>query len=82
MFTTKRPHRTIACALAVASAVATLSPGTPAAEAAPNTRAPMAATAASPSGEEMPVGDLPGWHQVFTDDFTTNVAARAASRPR
>ncbi len=32
-----------------------------------------AATSASPSGEDMPVGDLPGWHQIFTDDFTTNV---------
>ena len=26
------------------------------------------------SGEAMPVGDLPGWHQIFSDDFTTNVA--------
>ena len=25
------------------------------------------------SGEAMPVGDLPGWHQEFTDDFTTAV---------
>jgi hypothetical protein len=24
----------------------------------------------SPSGAPMPVGDLPGWRQVFTDDFT------------
>lgn len=24
--------------------------------------------------EAMPVGDLPGWRQVFTDDFTTDVA--------
>ncbi|HUZ78291.1 MAG TPA: glycoside hydrolase family 16 protein [Chloroflexota bacterium] len=24
----------------------------------------------NPSGQAMPVGDLPGWHQVFTDDFT------------
>lgn len=24
----------------------------------------------SPSGQTMPVGDLPGWHQVFADDFT------------
>jgi hypothetical protein len=30
---------------------------------------PGPATAA-PSGEPMPVGDLPGWRQVFTDDFT------------
>ena len=22
----------------------------------------------------MPVGDLPGWHQIFADDFTTDVA--------
>ncbi|RKH04821.1 glycosyl hydrolase family protein [Corallococcus sp. CA053C] len=29
--------------------------------------------AGSPSGEPMPVGDLTGWRQVFTDDFTTNV---------
>lgn len=28
----------------------------------------------SPSGQSMPVGDLPGWKQIFTDDFTTNVA--------
>ncbi len=27
----------------------------------------------SPSGEPMPVGDLAGWRQVFTDDFTTPV---------
>jgi hypothetical protein len=26
-----------------------------------------------PSGETMPVGDLDGWRQVFTDDFSTNV---------
>jgi hypothetical protein len=26
-----------------------------------------------PSGEAMPVGDLPGWRQVFTDDFRTPV---------
>src|SRR5437660_700572 len=27
----------------------------------------------SPSTQEMPVGDIPGWHQIFTDDFTTDV---------
>jgi len=26
-----------------------------------------------PSGQAMPVGNLPGWTQIFTDDFTTNV---------
>jgi hypothetical protein len=30
-----------------------------------------AATAAS--GQGMPVGDLPGWRQIFRDDFTTDV---------
>jgi hypothetical protein len=25
------------------------------------------------SGEPMPVGDIPGWHQIFADDFQTNV---------
>ena len=29
---------------------------------------------ADPSGEAMPVGDIEGWRQVFTDDFTTDVA--------
>jgi beta-glucanase (GH16 family) len=28
----------------------------------------------NPTGEAMPVGDLDGWRQVFTDDFTTDVA--------
>src|SRR6266576_5562258 len=27
----------------------------------------------SPSGQAMPVGDIAGWHQIFTDDFTTDV---------
>jgi len=27
----------------------------------------------NPSGETMPVGDLPGWTQIFVDDFNTNV---------
>jgi hypothetical protein len=28
---------------------------------------------ADPSGQAMPVGDLPGWHQVFADNFSTPV---------
>jgi hypothetical protein len=28
---------------------------------------------ADPSGEPMPVGDLPGWHQIFTDNFAASV---------
>ncbi|HEX8226352.1 MAG TPA: discoidin domain-containing protein [Candidatus Saccharimonadales bacterium] len=29
--------------------------------------------AASPSGQDMPVGDLNGWRQVYTEDFLTSV---------
>jgi len=28
----------------------------------------------NPSGEPVPVGDLPGWKQIFVDDFNTDVA--------
>jgi hypothetical protein len=31
-------------------------------------------SAGSPSGQAMPVGDLPGWRQVFIEDFTSNVS--------
>jgi len=31
------------------------------------------AEATTPSGQPMPVGDVAGWHQVFADDFTTDV---------
>jgi hypothetical protein len=31
------------------------------------------ASTSDPSGQPMPVGDIPGWHQVFADDFTTAV---------
>jgi hypothetical protein len=30
-------------------------------------------TPSDPSGETMPMGDLAGWRQVFTDDFSTDV---------
>ncbi len=33
-----------------------------------------ATTSGSPSGEAMPVGDLPGWHQVVAEDFVRNAA--------
>lgn len=40
-------------------------------EATPTGPVPATAnTPAAPSGVPMPVGDLPGWKQVFTDDFT------------
>ena len=32
-----------------------------------------AGTPSEPSGEAMPVGDIPGWHQIFADDFRTDV---------
>src|SRR5690242_6385950 len=33
--------------------------------------------AASPSAEPLPIGDLPGWRQVFTDDFLVDAALGA-----
>jgi hypothetical protein len=32
------------------------------------------AAALGPSGANPPIGNLPGWRQIFLDDFTTNVA--------
>ncbi len=34
----------------------------------------LSASSSGPSGQPMPVGDLPGWHQIFNDDFTTTAA--------
>jgi hypothetical protein len=34
-------------------------------------------TSSCPSGQCMPIGDIQGWHQVFTDDFITNVPTGA-----
>jgi beta-glucanase (GH16 family) len=36
-------------------------------------RPPAPPTPISPSGLAMPVGDVPGWHQVFADDFLRRV---------
>jgi Beta-glucanase/Beta-glucan synthetase len=36
-----------------------------------------ATDAAAPSGVPMPVGNLPGWRQAFTDDFTGTTLSRA-----
>ncbi|MBO0791141.1 MAG: discoidin domain-containing protein [Ktedonobacteraceae bacterium] len=38
------------------------------------TPTPTSENATSPSGQAMPKGDLSGWHQVFAEDFTTDVA--------
>jgi hypothetical protein len=40
-----------------------------------------AASSATASGVPMPVGNLPGWKQVFTDDFSTNVSAGSFPGP-
>lgn len=48
----------------------------PSASSAPTpTPTPVPTPTGSPSGsgEAMPLGNLPGWQQVFTDDFTQNV---------
>lgn len=37
------------------------------------TTKPVATPTTVPSGTVMPVGDLPGWKQIFTEDFTTPV---------
>jgi Glycosyl hydrolases family 16 len=39
----------------------------------PGILAPPANPAADPSGEAAPSGDLPGWHQIFMDNFATAV---------
>src|SRR5262245_39552957 len=47
---------------------------------APSSSAPAHPTTktnpAAPSGVPMPVGDLPGWHQTFADDFTGTDASK------
>lgn len=43
--------------------------------------APVTVAGASPSGVPMPVGNLPGWRQIFTDDFTTDVASWGTCTP-
>ncbi len=37
------------------------------------TSKPLATATPVPAGTAMPVGDLPGWKQIFTEDFTTPV---------
>jgi hypothetical protein len=56
------------------SATDTPTPGPPSGS--PTATPPPTATttyaSSAPSGQAMPLGDLPGWHQVFTEDFLTN----------
>ena len=44
-----------------------------AASSAPAQQAPVPPAVADPSGQPMPVGDLPGWRQIFTDNFAVPV---------
>ncbi len=44
-------------------------PGSPSASPSPSATA-LVAGPNDPSGVPMPKGDIPGWHQTFTDDFT------------
>jgi beta-glucanase (GH16 family) len=37
------------------------------------TRPSSFGSTAAPSGQSMPTGDIPGWHQVFADNFSQNV---------
>src|SRR3978361_375707 len=57
---------------ATASAEGTAATTNAAATATAATATAATATAA-PSGEAMPVGNLPGWKQIFSDDFATDV---------
>jgi beta-glucanase (GH16 family) len=55
-----------------ASAIAaTCHPAAPAGQ--PVTLLSTLTTASAPSGQAMPKGDVPGWHQVFSDNFIQNV---------
>lgn len=63
----KRGTRRTKCIL-TAAAVALL-----AASCASGNGSTAASAPSDVSGQAMPVGDLPGWHQVFADDFRTDV---------
>jgi hypothetical protein len=61
--------------LVVTYTTPTTSPtATPTSTVAPSVSATATPTpsGSSPSGQAMPVGDLPGWRQIFTEDFKTN----------
>jgi len=60
--------------LGSASASSGISSPTPTRTAALVPTATPIASGSSPSGVPMPVGDLPGWHQIFADDFTQDAA--------
>lgn len=53
----------------------------PQATASPSPTPSPALPAYEPSGEAMPIGNLPGWTQVFTDDFRGSFLNRSAWGP-
>jgi beta-glucanase (GH16 family) len=44
-------------------------------------RSYMVRCATSPSGQAMPVGDIPGWHQVFADNFSSTTLSTSNWSP-
>jgi hypothetical protein len=75
MTDTKRPTRALIAALLLGSTITALAAHGAGSAAAAGASAPAVrlASAAAPSGEDLPIGDRPGWRQIFTDDFTTDV---------
>lgn len=71
---TPRP-RTVAavCAIAALATLTGLLAGCDTDSAADPVSTPSATTTARASDVPMPVGDIPGWHQIFADDFPTRV---------
>ena len=68
------PYRKRRKATAIPTQVPTATPiQAPAVTATSTPTAVPTSQRSSPSGQPMPVGDLPGWKQIFTDDFTTDV---------
>lgn len=65
---TQSSQSTGRASLAASPSTETTAPATPA-DVDP-TSALSTHTSSSPSGESMPLGNLPGWKQVFSDDFT------------
>jgi hypothetical protein len=59
--------------VASGSATPSVSSGLYPRAASPSPGPPVAPALADPSGQTVPVGDLPGWRQVFTDDFAVPV---------
>jgi hypothetical protein len=62
------PTRTATALPPTATATATAT----ATDVPPTATAALQSSEAGPLGQSMPVGDLPGWHQIFTENFASN----------